>query len=40
MDLKVREKRWTKVLGFVELIANKAIEQPTINQIDMKNINI
>jgi len=32
-------KRWTNVLGFVQLIAKNTMEQPMINQIDMKNIN-
>jgi len=32
VGLKVGKKRWTNVLGFVELIAKKTIEQPTIDQ--------
>jgi len=39
MGLQVGEKRWTNVLEFVELITKKTMEQPTINQIIMKNIN-
>jgi len=37
--LKGREKRWTNVLEFVELIAKKTMEQPTMKHIIMKNIN-
>jgi len=33
------EKRWTNVLGFVELMGKTTAEQPTINHIDIKNIN-
>jgi len=39
VGLKVGKKRWTNVLGFAELIAKKTMEQPTMNQIIMKNIN-
>jgi len=39
VSLKVGAKRWTNVLGFVELIAKKTMEQPTTNQIIMKSIN-
>jgi len=39
MGLKVGEKRWINILGFVELVAKKTTEQPTMNQIIMKNIN-
>ena len=36
---KVGEKRWTNIWGFVELIAKKTMEQPTMSQIITKNIN-
>jgi len=35
VDLKVGEKRWINILGFVELIAKKTMEKPTIDQIIM-----
>jgi len=39
VGLKVGKKRWANILGFVERIAKKTTEQPTVNQIIMKNIN-
>jgi len=37
VGFKVRGKKWTNVLGVVELIAKKTIEQPTINQNKKEN---
>ena len=37
VGLKVGEKRWTNILGFVELIAKKTMEQPTIDQNQNKD---
>jgi len=39
VGLKVVEKRKKNILGLVELIAKKTMEQPTINKLIMKNIN-
>jgi len=37
MGLKEGEKSWTNILGFVELIAKKTMEQPSINQGNIKS---
>jgi len=39
VGLKVKEKKLTNVLSFLELKAKKAMEQPTINQTIIININ-
>ena len=39
VGLKEGQKDWTNDLEFVELIAKKTIEQPTINQNEMKIAN-
>jgi len=37
VSLKVGKRRWTNVLGFVELIAKKTMDQPTIDQNENKD---
>ena len=39
VGLNVGETRWTNVLEFVELIAKKTMEQPTMNQNENENEN-